>query len=184
MDVEHIAPRTYQWPEFRRSVPIALLLGLLTVLAAFSLTFLGLWVPRQDLGTGLLIAIAGITVFLLGRGVVIDGADQIVRRWWGWLYRPVVSTEHKFSTIRAIEIRKKLGPIVPEYGVGRTVHYPLYLVREGGRPVLVKRCPWVSEARFLAEEISALVSAPVSDQSGEPLDVEEEDLWIRASRYG
>lgn len=200
MDVGHMAPRTYQWPadwgpwdeftqyrrphpmrvEFRRSVPIALLLGLLTVLAAFSLTFFGLWVPRQDLGTGLLIAIAGITVFLMGRGVVIDGADQIVRRWWGWLYRPVVSTEYKFSMIRAIEIRKKLGPIVPEYGVGRTVHYPLYLVPESGRPALVKRCPWVSEARFLAEEISALVSAPVSapvsDQSGEPLDVDEEVL--------
>ena len=150
-----------------------LLLGVLTVLAAFSLTFLGLWVPRQDLSTGLLIAAGGIAVFLLGRGVVIDGTRQIVRRWWGWLYRPVLSTEHVFSTIKAIEIRKKLGPNVPEYGVGRMVHYPLYLMRDGGRPILVKRCPWVSEARFLAEELSPIVSAPVSDQSGEPFDLEE-----------
>jgi hypothetical protein len=164
--------------EFRRSVPVALLLGVLTVLSAFSLTFLGLWVPRQDLSTGLLIAAAGITVFLLGRGVTIDGTQQTVRRWWGWLYRPVLSAEYDVSTIEAIEIRRKLGPEVPEYGVGRELRYPLYLVRDGGRPILLKRCPWVSEARFLAEELSLLVSAPVSDQSGEPLDVEEDVLRI------
>ena len=193
---ESVAKRTYQWSsdwgpwdeftqyrrphpmrvEFRRSVPVALLLGVLTVLAAFSLTFLGLWVPRQDVGTGLLIASAGISVFLLGRGVVVDGTRQIVRRWWGWLYRPVLSTECAVSTIQTIEIRRTLGPKVPEYGVGRDARYPLYLVRDEGRPILVKHCPWVSEARFLAEALSPLVSAPVSDQSGEPLDLEEEGL--------
>ena len=138
---EFVVKRTCEWPadwgpwdeftqyrrphpmrvEFRRSVPAALLLGVLTMLSAFSLTFLGLWVPRQDLGTGLLIAAAGLMVFLLGRGIVIDGTRQIVRRWWGWLYRPVLSTEYDLSTIEAIEIRKILGPEVPEYGVGRTV---------------------------------------------------------------
>ena len=54
------------------------------------------------------------------------------------------------------------------------LRYPLYLVRDGGRPTLVKRCPWVSEAWFLAEELSPLVSAPISDQSGEPPDFEED----------
>ena len=176
MSSRSTADRTQCGVEFRRSVPVALLLGVLTVLAAFSLTFLGLWVPRQNLSTGLLIAAVGITVFLLGRGVVIDGPRQIARRWWGWLYRPVLSTECAFSTIRAIEIRKKLGPTVPEYGVGRTVRYPLYLMRTGGRPILVKRCPWVSEARFLAVDISQLTMVPVSDLSGEPLDLEEEVL--------
>ena len=153
-----------------------MIVGVLTVLAAFSLTFLGLWVPRQDLSTGLLIAAAGIAVFLLGRGVVIDGTRSVVRRRWGWLYRPVVSTECRFSTIGAIEIRKKLGPTVPEYGVGRTVRYPLHLIRQGSAPILVKRCPWVSEARFLAEELSQLVLVPISDESGEPLDLEEPEL--------
>ena len=103
---------------------VALLVGVLTVLAAFSLTFLGLWVPRQDLGTGLLIAAAGITVFLLGRGVVVDGQRQSARRWWGWLYRPVLSSESRFSTIQTIEIGRKLRPTVPEEGVGRTLHFP------------------------------------------------------------
>ena len=188
--------RSYQWPadwgpwdeftqyrrphpmrvEFRRSVPLALTVGVLTVLAAFSLTFLGLWVPRQDLGTGLIIAAAGITVFLLGRGVVIDGTRHVVRRWWGWLYRPVLSTACRFSTIRAIEIGRKLGQTVPEYGVGRTLHYPLSLIREGRRPIVVKRCPWVTEARFLAEDLSQLMSVPVSDESGEPPDLEEPEL--------
>ena len=162
--------------EFRRSVPVALLLGVLTVLAAFSLTFLGLWVPRQDLGTGLLIAAAGIAVFLLGRGVVIDGTRQRVRRWWGWVYRSVLSTECRFSTIRAIEIGRKLGPTVPEHGVGRTLHFPICLTREGRPPIVVKRCPWVTEARFLAEDLSQLMSVPVSDESGEPLDLDEPEL--------
>ncbi len=188
--------RTYTWPadwgpwdefthyrrphpmrvEFRRTVPLALLVRVVTILAAFSLTFLGLWVPRQDLGTGLLIAAVGVTVFLLGRGTVIDGTRQIVRRWWGWLYRPVFSTECGFAMVQAIEIRRKVGRPVPEEGVGQTLHFPLYAIREGGGPILIKKCPWVSEARFLAEDISQLVSAPVSDQSGEPLDVEEDEL--------
>jgi len=162
--------------EFRRSVPAAFILGALTVLTSFSLTFLGLWVPRQDLGTGLLIAGAWIAVFLLGRGIVIDGTRQIVRRWWGWLYWPVLSTESPFSTIQALEIRTELGPNVPDPEVGRTVHHPLYLTRARGRPIVVKRCPWVSEARFLAEELSQLMSVPVSDESGEPRDLDEPDL--------
>ena len=162
--------------EFRRTVPLALLVGVVTILAAFSLTFLGLWVPRQDLGTGLLIAAVGVTVFLLGRGTVIDGTRQIVRRWWGWLYRPVFSTECGFAMVQAIEIRRKVGRLVPEEGVGQTLHFPLYASRKVGGPILIKRCAWVSEARFLAEDISQLVSAPVSDQSGEPLDGEEYEL--------
>jgi hypothetical protein len=187
---------TYQWPpdwgawdeftqyrrphpmrvEFRRTVPVALFLGVVTVLAAFSLTFLGLWVPRQDLRVGLLIAAIGITVFLLGRGVVIDGTRQIVRRWWGWLYRPVLSTECRFAAIQAVEIGRKVGPTVPEYGVGRTLHYPLFLLRKDRRRAMVKRCAWVTEARFLAEELSMLMSVPVSDESGEPLDLDEPEL--------
>ena len=152
---------------------VALLVGVLTVLAAFSLTFLGLWVPRQDLGTGLLIAAAGITVFLLGRGVVVDGQRQSARRWWGWLYRPVLSSESRFSTIQTIEIGRKLRPTVPEEGVGRTLHFPVSLTREGRRPILLKRCAWVSEARFIAEELTHLISVPVSDESGESLDPDE-----------
>lgn len=187
--------RTYQWPadwgmwdeftqyrrphparvEFRRSVPIALLLGTLAILAAFSLTFLGLWVPRQDLGTGFLITMAGIAVFLLGRGIVIDGQSQSVRRWWGWLYRPVLSSQCGFSTIQAIEIGRKLGPTVPEEGVGRTLRFPVSLTRDGRAPILIKRCPWVTEARFLAEELSHMMSLPVSDESGESLDPDE---WL------
>ena len=161
--------------EFRRSVPVALLVGVLTVLAAFSLTSLGLWVPRQDLATGLLIAAAGITVFLLGCGVVVDGPRQSVRRWGGWLYRPVISSESRFSTIQTIEIGRKLGPTVPEEGVGRTLHFPVSLTREGRRPILLRRCAWVSEARFLAEELTHLISVPVSDESGESLDPDE---WL------
>ena len=188
--------KTYQWPgdwgawdeftqyrrphpmlvEFRRSVPMGLLVGVLLILVAINLTFLGLWVPVQGLGTGVLVAAAGLAVFLLGRGTVVDGTRQVVRRWWGWLYRPVLSSDVRFSTIQAIEIRRKLGPKVPDPTVGQNLHYPLYLVREGGRSILVKPCAWVTEARFLAEELSQLISAPVSDQSGEPLDIDEQLL--------
>ena len=68
---------------------------------------------------------------------------------------------------------KTLGPKAPDPDVGRDVHHPLYLLREGSGPILVKRCPWVSEARFLADELAQLMSVPVTDDSGEPLDVDE-----------
>lgn len=93
--------KTYQWPgdwgawdeftqyrrphpmrvEFRRSVPLGLLIGVLLVLAAISLTFLGLWVPGQGLGTGVPVAAAGLAVFILGRGTVVDGTRGVVRHW-------------------------------------------------------------------------------------------------------
>ena len=134
--------KTYQWPgdwgawdeftqyrrphpmlvEFRRSVPMGLLVGVLLILVAINLTFLGLWVPVQGLGTGVLVAAAGLAVFLLGRGTVVDGTREVVRRWWGWLYRPVLSSDVRFSTIQAIEIRRKLGPKVPDPTVGQDLH--------------------------------------------------------------
>ena len=65
---------------------------------------------------------------------------------------------------------KRLGRDVPDLEVGYDVHYPVYFLRDNAGAILLKSCPWVSEARFLAEELSRLVAAPLSEQSGEPLD--------------
>ena len=62
--------------EFRRSVPAALLLGVLGVLAALYLTFIGFPLPRQGLAASALVVAASLTVFLLGRGVAVDGTQQ------------------------------------------------------------------------------------------------------------
>ena len=134
-----------------------------------------MWVPRQDLGTGLLIGAAGISVFLLGRGLVIDGTRQIVRRWWGWLYWPVLLAS-PFSTIQAMRFVRSWDALFPALMSGGRFIIPSMLIRARGRPIVVKRCPWVSEARFLAEELSQLMSVPVSDELGEPLDLDEPDL--------
>jgi hypothetical protein len=90
-----------------------------------------------------------------------------------WLYLPILSVRYDFSALEAIEIQTKLGMKSVDPGVGRMVCHPLYLVRTGGGLMMLKPCPWVSEARFIAEELFRLTSLPVRDESGEPEDPDE-----------
>jgi hypothetical protein len=96
--------RTYTWPrkwgpwdeytqlrrpdpgriEIRRSVPPALLAGLLSVPAAIDMVFFSVLIPRRGFSTALLLVSVGILVFFLGRGVTIDASRRQVRRWWGF----------------------------------------------------------------------------------------------------
>ena len=154
--------------EFRNSTPAAMLVGLGLVVAAAEMAFWGLFLPYRGAAAGILAAAAGVAVFLIGRGTAIDGTRRKVRRWWGWVPKPLFSSEQSASVFDRLEISKKLGMRPWEAGVGRTVRYPLQLVKPDGRRLLLKLCPSLGEARELAEEISRLSGLPARDASGEP----------------
>ena len=144
--------------EFRSIIPRCLLAGIGLVLAALDMAFLGIILPRLGLPAGILTATVGIGVFLIGRGAVIDSTRRSIRRWWGWVYKPLFWSEQDLSTFEKLEITTKLG-------VDRTVRYPLWLVKKNGDRILLKACGF-REARDLAKEISDLVYLPMQDKTG------------------
>ena len=162
--------------EFRRSTPGGLLTGLGILIAALDASLTGLVLPLEGMGTGAIMGIVGIAVFFIGRGTDIDGRRRTVTRWWGWIYHRVISFETEFGAFESVVIAKQLGPKAPQSNIGRMVRHPISLVRKSGRRLLLKPCPWVSESRFLAEEISMLVGVTVVDESGEPADPDERVL--------
>ena len=52
------------------------------------------------------------------------------------------------------EFRTRPGRDVPDPEVGHVVHYPVCFLRDNAGAILLKRCAWVSEARFPVEELS------------------------------
>jgi hypothetical protein len=156
--------------EFRRTIPLLMVAGMLLFISGLDMAFLGKILRRKGLLPGLTIALAGPPVFLIGRGVVIDGTTRKIRRWLGWVYKPIIWFEDDVSKYETLEIDKKLGPKSVNPRVGRSVHYRLYLVTRDKKRVLLEPCTWVKDARALAREISGLIGLPIQDNSGEPPD--------------
>ena len=159
--------------EFRRSTPLCLLVGLGLACLALDFWFLGLVVNNGQILQGFASATAAALVFPLDRGVVIDGMNQRVTRWWGWVHKPILKKSYDFSAFSIVDISKKLGPKSGEAQVGHDVFRPAYLVSSGGKRVLLKTCTWVNGARALAAEVAAILSIPVNEQFPDDEDFSE-----------
>ncbi len=143
------------------------MIGVGLILGSLDVAFIGLILPFHGVPTGLLLAGVGVVIFLIGRGVVIDGRRRKIRRWWGWVPLPVFSREYDFSKFRSMAITEKLGPKPGEANVGRMVRYPVFLETKTGKRILLKPFLWVTEARLWSAEISRIIALDVQDESGE-----------------
>ena len=131
-------------------------------LLAFDFWFFGFLVANGQWLKGLLAAAAVPVVFPIGRGVVIDGANRQIIRWYGWVHKPLIRRSRDFSSFRYVEVAKKLG-IEGSGNTGRTVRRPLSLIGMDGRRVLLMTCTWVDGARALAAETAEIMAIPMTD---------------------
>jgi hypothetical protein len=144
-----------------------MLMGLGLLLAAVDMAFVGRFLPRLGLLAGIITATAGVGIYSVGRGAVIDGTRRKIHRWWGYIWQPLFWSEQDLSNYDALEITKKLGMKSGKASVGRRVWHPLWLVNKNGNRILLKRCGRIKESRALAKEISDLVNLPIQDKAGE-----------------
>ena len=63
-------------------------------------------------------------------------------------------TQYRRPEVTRGEFRTRPGRDVPDPEVGHVVHYPVCFLRDNAGAILLKRCAWASEARFLVEELS------------------------------
>ncbi len=145
-------------------------MGLILVLCGLDIAFFHISIPFRGLLPGIAIALAGILIFRIARGVVIDGTDKKIYRWRGLIRKPFIWYEDDLSRYETLEIDRKLGPKSGNPRVGRSVHYRLFLVTRDKKRVLLKASSRIKDARSLAGDISEITGLPVQDSSGAPPD--------------
>jgi len=140
-----------------------MLSALLLAALALDFWFLGLVVQSGRFPAGLLSLAAAVIVFPIGSGVIIDGANRKVIRWWGWVHKPVFRRSHDFTEFSIIQIDRKLGP-KGTGNSGRSVSRPLYLVTSNGKRLHLMTCTWVEGAHGLAGELGKIMRLGVDDR--------------------